>query len=129
MILTFRRRYLFAAVLLLLVEICIALYVRDSLVRPYGGDFLVVILIYCVGRAVLNWSVTAVAIATLLFSFAVEIGQYYSLVDRLGLRGNRLAEIVIGTGFSWGDLLAYTLGILAVFLVEQRAGLLGSDAD
>ena len=129
MLLTFRRRYLIAAAFLLLVEICIALYVRDSLVRPYGGDFLVVILIYCVGRAFLNWSVTAVAVATLLFSFAVEIGQYYSLVDRLGLRGNRLAEIVIGVGFSWGDLLAYTLGIAAVIVVEYRSRLLGSDAD
>ena len=129
MLLTFRRRYLIAAAFLLLVEICIALYVRDSLVRPYGGDFLVVILIYCVGRAFLNWSVTAVAVATLLFSFAVEIGQYYSLVDRLGLRGNRLAEIVIGVGFSWGDLLAYTLGIAAVIVVEYRGRLLGSDAN
>ena len=129
MLLTFRRRYLIAAAFLLLVEICIALYVRDNLVRPYGGDFLVVILIYCVGRAFLNWSVTAVAVATLLFSFAVEIGQYYSLVDRLGLRGNRLAEIVIGVGFSWGDLLAYTLGIAAVIVVEYRSRLLGSDAD
>ena len=129
MLLTFRRRYLIAAAFLLLVEICIALYVRDSLVRPYGGDFLVVILIYCVGRAFLNWSVTAVAVATLLFSFAVEIGQYYSLVDRLGLRGNRLAEVVIGVGFSWGDLLAYTLGIAAVIVVEYRGRLLGSDAN
>ena len=129
MLLTFRLRYLIAAAFLLLVEICIALYVRDSLVRPYGGDFLVVILIYCVGRAFLNWSVTAVAVATLLFSFAVEIGQYYSLVDRLGLRGNRLAEVVIGVGFSWGDLLAYTLGIAAVIVVEYRGRLLGSDAN
>ena len=127
--LTFRPRYLLAAVLLLLVELWIALYVRDRLVRPYGGDFLVVILIYCVGRAFVRWSVLAVAIATLLFSFAVEIGQYYSLVDRLGLRGNRAAEIVIGMGFSWGDLLAYTLGIAVVVLVEWRRGACRSDPD
>lgn len=119
----FRPRYLFAALFLLLVEILIAVYVRDSVVRPYGGDFLVVILIYCVGRAFLNLSVAAVAAATLLFSFAVEIGQYFSLVDRLGLSGNRLAAIVIGTGFSWGDLLAYTLGVGTVIGVERwRAG-------
>ena len=129
MLLTFRPRYLLAAFVLLIVEVGIALYVRDSLIRPYGGDFLVVILIYCVGRAFLDWSVTAVAVATLLFSFAVEIGQYFSLVDRLGLRGNRLAEIVIGTGFSWGDLLAYTLGIATVVWAEYRGKLHGSDAD
>jgi len=37
----------------------------------------------------------------------------------LGLTGNRLAEIVIGTGFSWWDMVAYTLGILAVYFWDK----------
>lgn len=61
-----------------------------------------------------------IAIGVLLFSYAVEIGQYYDLVGMLGLRGNRFAEIVIGTGFTWTDMLAYTLGALVVYFWETR---------
>ena len=45
--LQFDKYYFFAALLLFLVELVIALYVKDNFVRPYLGDLLVVILIYC----------------------------------------------------------------------------------
>ena len=56
---------------------------------------------------------------TLLFSFAIEIGQYFNLVKLLGLEHSELARVVIGTGFAWGDMLAYTLGIVFVFVCEK----------
>ena len=119
--LTFRPPYLLLTLVLLLVEVLIALYVRDAIVRPYGGDFLVVILIYCFLRTFVDRSPLTLAVATLAFTFAVEFAQLFHLVDLLGLAGNRLAETVIGTGFSFLDLLAYVLGTATAYLLDSRA--------
>ena len=116
---TFNRRYFILALILFIIEVLIALYVSDRFIRPYGGDYLVVILLYCAIRSVVNLPARKVALSVLLFSYCLETLQYYRLVDRLGLSGNKLAKTVIGYGFSWWDMLAYTLGIVTVILVEK----------
>jgi len=116
--LTFNFRFFVSALLLFIVEVMIALFVHDRFIRPYFGDYLVVILIYCAVRTVIKASVLKVAIAVLLFSYCIEVLQYFSIVERLGLTNNELARVVIGYGFEWLDLLAYTLGIVTVLFLE-----------
>ena len=53
-ILKFKRSYFLWTITLIFIEIVIALFVHDGIVRPYGGDFLVVILIYCFVIFVIN---------------------------------------------------------------------------
>lgn len=114
--------YFVLTIMLFAIEVFIARYVHDSVVRPYGGDFLVVILIYCFVKSFLNTPVFYTAIAVLLFSFLIETLQYFDFVDRIGLGHYRLARIVIGVSFAWTDLLSYTLGILLVLLSENLLG-------
>lgn len=116
----FHKRYFIYTVLLFLIEVLIALYVNDAFIRPYGGDFLVVILIYYFVRTFFKISPLKVAVGVLLFSYAIEILQYFKLVSLLGLQDIELARIIIGTGFSWWDMLAYTLGILVVYALDYR---------
>lgn len=116
---TFRINYFIAFATIFVVEVFIALFVHDDIVRPYVGDLLVVILIYAFVRAFLKVSVAIAATATLIFSFLVELLQYLQIVDRLNLRDNKIARIVIGTSFSWEDLLMYVLGILTVLIAEK----------
>ncbi len=59
------------------------------------------------------------AVLVLAFSYAVEVLQYYNIVDRLGLQHSKIARIIIGTTFSWADIAAYTLGIMFVLLIEK----------
>ncbi len=47
-----RAAYLIAALFIFAVEVVIALYVRDDFVRPYLGDVLAVMLVYCAVRTV-----------------------------------------------------------------------------
>lgn len=115
---TFRKKYLLLSILLFLVEVGIALFVKDRFVRPYVGDFLVVILLYFFVRTFLDAPPRWVALGVLTFAFAVEVGQHFQLVKLLGLNDSELARTVIGTGFDWGDLLAYALGVGVVFLVD-----------
>ena len=118
-VLKFSLRYFILTIVLLTVEICIALFVHDAIVRPYIGDVLVVILIYCFVRSFFDLPVIPTAIAVLIFSFAVEITQYFHLVNVLGLQRSRLARVIMGNSFAWTDIGAYTAGILIVLLAEK----------
>ncbi|MBN8686556.1 MAG: DUF2809 domain-containing protein [Chitinophagales bacterium] len=115
---TFSLRYFLLALLFFIIEVLIALYVKDNFVRPYVGDYLVVMLIYCAVRTFIKASPVKTALAVLLFSYFIETLQYFRIVDRLGLAGNTLAKTVIGYGFEWADMLAYTLGVLTILVAE-----------
>ena len=60
--LTFNLKYFLFALALFMIEVLIALFVHDSFIRPYLGDFLVVILIYCAVRTFIKASPLKIAI-------------------------------------------------------------------
>jgi len=103
-----------------MAEIVIALYVRDQVIRPYGGDFLVVIFLYCLIKCFLTVDVVALAPAVLLFSYLMEALQYFQLVQVLGLSKYGVVKVVLGTSFEWMDIMAYTLGIVLVIIIELK---------
>lgn len=113
------KTYLLLTLLLFITEIIIALYVHDAFIRPYMGDVLVVILLYCLLKIFLNISTLKAAVVVLLFAFAVEGLQYMHLAERLGLQQYPLAMVVMGNSFSLIDLLAYVVGIGIVVAVEK----------
>lgn len=119
---TFDKKYFLLAVALFLTEVLIALYVRDAFVRPYVGDYLVVMLVYCAVKTFFKTPVVPTAAGVLLFAYLIETLQYFRIVDRLGLQDNTLARTVIGYGFEWKDMLAYTLGVLTIILLEGKTG-------
>ncbi|MES2779752.1 MAG: DUF2809 domain-containing protein [Bacteroidota bacterium] len=117
----FNIRYFVLALLLFAVEVLIALFVHDSIIRPYVGDALVVMLIYCFVKSFLNTLVLPTAVSVLLFSFVMEGLQYVKIVNRFGLEHSTLASTVIGTSFAWTDIFAYIIGISIVLLLEKQA--------
>ena len=105
-------------IILLVIEIFIARFVKDDFIRPYLGDFLVVILIYCFLMAVSKLSILKGLIIVLIFSFAVEFFQLINIVKVLQYQPPKVVMIVLGSSFSVWDLLAYSLGILFVGCLE-----------
>ena len=118
----FQVRYFLISLLLLGVEVFIAACMHDSVIRPYGGDFLVVILLYCVVRSFFDLPVLPVAVGVLLFAYLLEAGQYFGLADRLGFKGPSWMRVLLGSYFTWTDILIYTLGILSVLGLEMAIG-------
>ncbi len=114
----FNKTYFFLTILLLLVEIYIAMYIHGGFIRSYFGDYLVVILIYSFVKSFWREAYFKVAIYVLIFSFVVEILQYFKIVEIIGLEKIEWARIIIGTDFAWADLAAYFLGILTVIIIE-----------
>ncbi len=118
----FKLHYFLFTILLLLLEICIALYVHDNFIRPYIGDVLVVMLIYCFIKSFFDFPVVPTAIAVLIFSFLIETLQYFKIIYLLGLQHSKLARVIIGTSFAWEDIIAYIAGIALILILEKRKG-------
>lgn len=115
-------RFLYGAAFLALfiVEALIALFVHDSIIRPYVGDVLVVILIYCFVRIFIPEKWRLMPFYVFLFAACVEALQYFDLVTLLGLSGNRLARVVLGSVFDWKDLACYAAGCLLLVVWERK---------
>ena len=108
-----RLGYGLAALLLFVIEVLIALFVRDRFIRPYGGDILVTLLICCVIRVILPQKYRLpIGGGVLVFAILVEVGQYFGLVYLLGLGHIGFFRIIIGTGFSWWDMVCYAAGCI-----------------
>lgn len=116
---TFNKNYFGLAILIFIIEVLIALFVHDRFIRPYLGDVLVVILLYCFLKSFLKLSVLTAALAVLLFSFAIEFLQFLHIVEKLHLEESKFARTVLGTSFSWIDLFTYVIGIIIILLVEK----------
>ena len=123
-----KKRILFAviSVIILAIEIFIGLYARGW-IRNSLGDILVVMLLYTLVRTAIpglqtEWYVIPTII--LAFAFCVEFLQLWGFCDRFGIT-NKLLRIIIGTGFSAGDLLCYAIGIIPCYITEycmRRSG-------
>ncbi|HTJ13333.1 MAG TPA: DUF2809 domain-containing protein [Dinghuibacter sp.] len=112
-------RYLALAAALTGIELFIGEKMHDDFVRPYVGDYLVVILLYCFVRGVTRIAKWPAALGVLVFAYAIETGQYFHIADRLGFTRPSLMRTMIGTFFTWNDILCYTLGILSVLGAEK----------
>lgn len=102
--------YIAAFFALVAIEVLIALFVNDNFVRPYVGDVLVVMVIYCFVRIFLPNGVKLLPLYVFAFALAVEIGQYFDVVALLGLENNRFISILLGRTFSVSDIVCYAVG-------------------
>jgi hypothetical protein len=111
--------YFLLFILLFITEVLIALFVNDHFIRPYFGDFLVVILIYTFLMIFFKFSKLKTALFVLIFAFIVEIAQYHHLVSVLGLEKNKLARVVLGSSFAVEDLWCYFFGFVFILIAEH----------
>ena len=114
-----KTHYFIGFLIILALEILIASYVNDSFIRPYLGDTLATILVYFFIMSLLRIDYRWGILISLAVSYLVEIAQYFSVITSLGLSDNRMAQILLGTSFSWGDMIMYSLGGFFIYLGEK----------
>lgn len=105
-----RMLYLHATIVLFIIELFIALFVRDNFVRPYIGDVLVVVLLYTFVRIFWPERVCLLPLYIFLFAAGVEVLQYFRIAEVLGLSDNRVLSVVIGSVFDVKDVVCYGVG-------------------
>ena len=111
--------YLLVTICLLFIEIAIALFVKDKIIRPYIGDLLVVILIYAFAKIWISNREILVAICVFVFACFIELLQYFHIVEVLGLDDNKVATVIIGSKFNTLDIVMYLMGTIVVILTEK----------
>jgi hypothetical protein len=125
MALRFDWRYFCAFAILLATEVVIATQARGGFVRGWVGDTLVVVLIYCLAKSLVGNAPKLLWLYILAFAVAVEVGQHFDLAERLGLGGNRLAQVILGSTFDPVDIACYSIGCLGIWGFEavlRKAG-------
>lgn len=110
------KKYVIYFFITLLIEIFIAIFVRDKFVRPYVGDILVVVLIYLFIKIFLKKPIKLLPIYIFIFSVVVETLQYFNIVEVLGLSDNRFLSTLIGTTFDVKDIICYLVGCFILYV-------------
>lgn len=113
-----RKFYIIAFLVIFCIEVLIALYVRDSFVRPYMGDVLAVVLVYCFVRIFLPTGIPRMPLYVFFFACFIEMMQYFRLAETFGIT-DRTARIILGSTFDWKDIACYAAGCLLILLAEQ----------
>ena len=113
-----RLAFLAVAGVILTAEIYIAVCVKGGFVRHYAGDVLAVILLYALARAIFSVTPSNLALKIFAFAAALEIAQYFGVVQILGIE-NKILKIMIGGTFDLTDLLCYAAGCILAGAYEK----------
>ena len=113
-----RLAFLAIAGVILVTEIYIAVCVKGGFVRHYAGDVLAVILLYALARAIFSVPPSNLPLKIFTFAAALEIAQYFGVVQILGIE-NKILKIMIGGTFDLTDLLCYAAGCILAGAYEK----------
>lgn len=113
-----RIKYSIVFIILVCIEFLIAVFIHDTLIRPYVGDILVVMVVYCMVRIVIPYPCRLMPFWVFVFAAAVECLQYFNLVTVLGVEDHTFLRILIGSTFDWKDILCYGIGCILLSLYE-----------
>lgn len=121
-----RSRPLYGVITILVIILGIAsrkfsIYL-PQFINLYLGDALWAFMIFSgFGFLFTNLETKKLGLAALMFCYFIEVTQLYhsSWID--SIRRTTLGGLVLGYGFLWSDLIAYTMGVSIGFLLEVVA--------
>ncbi len=113
-----RLKFILFAFLLIPIGLATRSY-GNEFMKLYVGDLLWAMMIYFGFRFLFpSQSLKAFGFA-LAFCYLIEISQLYHADWIDSIRQNRLGGLILGFGFLWSDLVAYSVGILGGFWLEK----------
>ena len=115
-------RALLIAIALFCVELSIATVFRHiGWLRGFAGDALAVVFVYYGFKSFVRAPALWLATAALLVGYGVELSQYIS--HSAGWKiSNPVLRIVVGSTPDWWDIVAYTVGFIAILIIQRWAG-------
>jgi hypothetical protein len=116
----FNKHYFLLFLFIFSIEVCIAYFLKTGFIRHTFGDFLVVILLYCLLKSFINIKSITIAIIVLFISFMIEFLQLTPFLEWLNLHDNTFAKTVLGSTFHVSDLVAYSLGVITIIIIESK---------
>lgn len=84
------------------------------------GDILYAVMIYFMIHFLFPKAKTkTIAFVSLLVCYAIEILQLSQAHWIVNIRTTTIGHLILGQGFLWSDIVAYTFGIGIVFIIES----------
>lgn len=118
------------------VTICTGLFVRlkkqwfPDVINLYLGDILYAFMMfYIVSFFAVNKSRNTRAIIALIICYCIEASQLYQADWINAVRQTLPGKLVLGSGFLWSDILAYTIGVGIAFVFEKNMLFKGKSGD
>ena len=118
-----RNRLLYAMFTILVIILGLSsrkfAFALPALLNDYLGDALWALMIF-IGFGFLfpKIEMKKLAFVSLMFCYGIEVSQLYHAEWIDSIRATTLAGLVLGYGFLWSDLVAYTIGVGVGFLFE-----------
>ncbi|EJS68848.1 DUF2809 domain-containing protein [Bacillus cereus] len=95
-------------------------FALPDLLNNYLGDALWALMIFTgFGFLFPKIETKKLAIISLIFCYGIEISQLYHAEWIDSIRATTLGGLVLGYGFLWSDLVAYTIGVGVGMLCES----------
>ncbi|HDR6125830.1 TPA: DUF2809 domain-containing protein [Bacillus anthracis] len=120
---TKRNRLLYATFTIIVIILGLSsrkfAFALPELLNDYLGDALWALMIF-IGFGFLFPKIETkkLAFISLIFCYGIEMSQLYHEEWIDNIRATTLGGLVLGCGFLWSDLVAYTIGIGVGFLFE-----------
>ncbi|WP_407728332.1 DUF2809 domain-containing protein [Priestia megaterium] len=84
------------------------------IVNIYAGDSLWALMIFVsVGFLFPAWKTKTIGMFAIVFCYFIEFTQLYHAPWIDDIRKNALGGLILGYGFLWRDILAYSIGVAA----------------
>ncbi|MBJ8005219.1 DUF2809 domain-containing protein [Bacillus cereus] len=126
---TKRNRLLYALFTIVVVIVGLSsrkfAFVLPDLLNDYLGDALWALMIFTgFGFLFPKIETRKLAFISLIFCYGIEISQLYHAEWIDSIRATTLGGLVLGYGFLWSDLVAYTIGVgvgmLGEFMLRKK---------
>lgn len=118
-----RLLYLFLILLVMILGISsrkLANFIPD-IINLYFGDALWALMIFLImGFLFRKLSIARIAFISIVFCYCIELSQLYHTNWIDAIRNTTLGGLVLGFGFLWSDVLAYSMGVLMGSLLEWQ---------
>jgi hypothetical protein len=90
-------------------------------VSAYAGDTLWALMVFwCFCIVAPNSKTWKIALAAILFSYAIEFSQFYHGPWIDAVRDTTIGGLVLGFGFKFSDLVCYLTGVLLGAIIHWR---------
>ncbi|WP_066892212.1 ribosomal maturation YjgA family protein [Clostridium nigeriense] len=109
-------KYFIAFIVLFIIEVVIALFINDKIIRPYIGDILIIVLMYTFIKSFIKKEIRFLPIYLFAFAAFIEIIQYINILGLIGLENNKILKIIIGSTFDIKDILCYLIGSIILVI-------------
>ena len=84
------------------------------------GDALWAVMVYCLLRVIFPMArMLYIALGSLAVSYCVESSQLIRWPWLVEFRSTTIGHLMIGQGFLWSDIVAYTIGIVLFYLLTN----------